>query len=340
MTVCCKAFAVAYGNKTGGIGSVERTREEEMEYRRYLHRLKRREERRRKVMIARAIVLTVGVLLLVGLGALLRLGVRMAMGNDKPQKQAKVSASPSPDPLDYSVPEGYEEYASQLEGLLESYPEAEDILRNLYEYPESMLELAVKNQEALDFVLDYPKHKSDIKPSGAVTQEEMENAVNGIPAFLQWDGRWGYLTYGSDNIGINGCGPTCLSMVAAGLLKDTGQSPDAVAEFSVENNYCTPASGTSWSLMSSGAQKLGLTAASVTLEKETIRGELKAGHPVICSMKPGDFTTTGHFIVLVGLTEEGKVIVNDPNSKLRSQEEWKLNTIVTQTKAAWSYSVP
>lgn len=320
---------------------MERTREEELEYRRYLHRLKRREERRRKVMIARAAVLVAGLLLIVGLGCLVRLGVKMAAGTGKSdKKQAQASAEPSATPFDYSIPEGYEEYASQLEELMESYPKVEDILSNLYEYPESMLELAINNQEAFEFVLDYPRHKSDIKPSGEVTAEELESAVNGIPCFQQWDGRWGYLTYGSDNIGINGCGPTCLSMVAVGLLKDTSQSPDVVAEFSVENNYCTPASGTSWSLMSSGAQKLGLSAKAVTLEKETIRGELQANRPVICSMKPGDFTTTGHFIVLTGFTEDGKVVVNDPNSLLRSKEEWKLNALVKQMKAAWSYSVP
>lgn len=320
-----------------------RTREEELAYRRYLYRLKRREERRRKAMLARTVVLVVGIVLLIGIVCLVRWSVRTVTGRNKSKqsdKQVETSAEPTLTPLDYSVPEGCEEYAEQLEAMREEYPEVEDILLNLYEYSESMLNLAITNQEALDFVLDYPKHKSDIKPSGELTKEELKSAVNGIPCFQQWDSRWGYLTYGSDNIAINGCGSTCLSMVAAGLLQDTSQSPDAVAEFSVENNYCTAASGTAWSLMSSGAKKLGLEAESVTVGTESITRQLEENHPVICSMKPGDFTTTGHFIVLTGLTEEGELVVNDPNSIARSQKSWDVETVVSQMKAAWSYSVP
>lgn len=320
-----------------------RTEEEEREYRRYLHRLKRRRERRRKVMIARAVVGTAGVLILLLMIGLIRLGVRAVQntGNHKSnEKQVEMTALPTAESPDYTVPEGFEEYADQLEKMRKKYPQVENILLNLYEYSESMLKLAANNPDALDFVENYPKHKSDIKPSGSVTQEELDSAENGIPRFQQWDSRWGYLTYGNDNIGINGCGPTCLSMVAAGLLKDTSKSPDAVAEFSVENNYCTVASGTAWSLMSSGAKKLGLKSESVVVGRDSIKAALEKKQPVICSMKPGDFTTTGHFIVLTGLTEDGRLMINDPNSITRSEKQWDIDTIVGQVKSAWTYTVP
>ena len=320
-----------------------RTEEEEREYRRYLHRLKRRRERRRKVMIARVVVGTAGVLILLLMIGLIRLGVRAVQntGNHKSnEKQVEMTALPTAESPDYTVPEGFEEYADQLEKMRKKYPQVENILLNLYEYSESMLKLAANNPDALDFVENYPKHKSDIKPSGSVTQEELDSAENGIPRFQQWDSRWGYLTYGNDNIGINGCGPTCLSMVAAGLLKDTSKSPDAVAEFSVENNYCTVASGTAWSLMSSGAKKLGLKSESVVVGRDSIKAALEKKQPVICSMKPGDFTTTGHFIVLTGLTEDGRLMINDPNSITRSEKRWDIDTIVGQAKSAWTYTVP
>lgn len=320
-----------------------RTEEEEREYRRYLHRLKRRRERRRKVMIARAVVGTAGVLILLLMIGLIRLGVRAVQntGNHKSnEKQVEMTALPTAESPDYTVPEGFEEYADQLEKMRKKYPQVENILLNLYEYSESMLKLAANNPDALDFVENYPKHKSDIKPSGSVTQEELDSAENGIPRFQQWDSRWGYLTYGNDTIGINGCGPTCLSMVVAGLLKDTSKSPDAVAEFSVENNYCTVASGTAWSLMSSGAKKLGLKSESVVVGRDSIKAALEKKQPVICSMKPGDFTTTGHFIVLTGLTEDGRLMINDPNSITRSEKRWDIDTIVGQAKSAWTYTVP
>jgi hypothetical protein len=323
--------------------SQERTKEEELEYRRYLHRLKRREERRRKAMIARGIVAVVCLVFVLIFASLLRLGVRAVTGHSSSKdakKQAQASMEPTLEPLDYSVPEGMEEYASQLEEMREDYPEVEDILLNLYEYSESMLNLAINNQETLDFVLGYPKHKSDQKASGEVTEEELKSAVNGIPLYQQWDTRWGYLTYGNDNLAINGCGPTCLAMVTSGLLQDTTQSPAAVADFSVENNYCTVASGTAWSLMSSGAKKLGLEAEGVTVAADSVKEALENNRPVICSMMPGDFTTTGHFIVLTGLTEDGELVVNDPNSIERSEKSWDIETVISQVKAAWSYSVP
>ena len=67
---------------------------------------------------------------------------------------------------------------------------------------------------------------------------------------------------------------------------------------------------------------------------------LEKKQPVICSMKPGDFTTTGHFIVLTGLTEDGKLMLNDPNSITRSNKRWDIETVVGQMKSAWTYTVP
>lgn len=46
--------------------------------------------------------------------------------------------------------------------------------------------------------------------------------TGGIPLLLQWDERWGYKNYGDNIMAINGCGPTCLSMVVS-YLKQNGQ---------------------------------------------------------------------------------------------------------------------
>ncbi len=316
---------------------MERRTRDDIEYKRYIYRLKKMEERRRKVMIARTIAVAVVVLFVVLFSCLVRWGVKSITAARNPKKAvATATVEPTMEPLDYSVPEGYEDYSQQLEALREDYPEVEDILLNLYEYPESILNLAVTNQETLDFVINYPKHKSDIKPSGTITEEEL---MDGVPYFCQWDQRWGYLNYGDDIIAIDGCGPTCLAMVSAGLLQDATKSPDAMADFSIDNNYYTPASGSSWSLMSSGAEKLGLISESVVISEDNIKAALEQEKPVICSMKPGDFTEVGHFIVLTGISENDLVSVNDPNSISRSLTEWELETLVSQMKAAWAYSV-
>jgi hypothetical protein len=55
-------------------------------------------------------------------------------------------------------------------------------------------------------------------------------------------------------------------------------------------------------------------------------------------MKPGDFTYTGHFIVLTGIDSNGDIIVNDPNSKKNSKKHWSLETLVPQIKGIWKYT--
>ena len=55
-------------------------------------------------------------------------------------------------------------------------------------------------------------------------------------------------------------------------------------------------------------------------------------------MRAGDFTTTGHFIVLIG-TEEGKIKINDPNSEERSSILWEYSRIEYQIKNLWVFKL-
>lgn len=57
---------------------------------------------------------------------------------------------------------------------------------------------------------------------------------------------------------------------------------------------------------------------------------------MICSMKPGDFTTQGHFIVLAG-TEDGKIRVHDPNSRVRSETLWEYGRLQSQINNLWAF---
>lgn len=202
------------------------------------------------------------------------------------------------------------------------------------DYPDSLKELYELNPETKDFVRDYFKEK-DKQHEIALTDEVTKGE---IPLFLQWDKRWGYESYGSDLMAVTGCGPTCLSMVICGLTGSTTWNPLEVAKVAEQNGFYVDGSGSSWSLMTEGAQLFGLTPRTVTFDEEHIRGELSQGHPIICVMGPGDFTTTGHFIVLSGLDGEGKVTVRDPNSRKRSEVSWDLQKLMGQMQNLWSYS--
>ena len=156
----------------------------------------------------------------------------------------------------------------------------------------------------------------------------------GVPLMMQWDTRWGYIEYGSDVVGITGCGPLCLSMAGYYLTGDSKFAPDRVVEFALENGYNVNGSGSAWTLISEGGVKLGLDVTEIPLVKQRIFDNLAAGNPIICVMGPGDFTTTGHFIVLVG-EEDGLLRVNDPNSKANSEKLWKFEDIESQFRNLW-----
>ena len=201
------------------------------------------------------------------------------------------------------------------------------------EYPESLIALWEKNPEAQNFVLNYPKNKDkdvEIDLAGEVTKGT-------IPLFLQWDERWGYETYGNDFLAVTGCGPTCLSMVRCGLSGETEWNPLTVAQMAEKQGYYVEGAGSSWELMSDGAEQLGLTVYSVIFVAEHIISALESGNPIICAMLPGDFTTTGHFIVLAGVDEGGKVIVRDPNSRINSETSWEVKDLIPQIKNLWGY---
>ena len=57
-------------------------------------------------------------------------------------------------------------------------------------------------------------------------------------------------------------------------------------------------------------------------------------------MSKGHFTTGGHFIVLRGITEDGKILVADPASYSRSEKEWDLSIILNESNKAYASGGP
>lgn len=200
----------------------------------------------------------------------------------------------------------------------------------LGDWPEDLLVLLDKNPETEEFVLQYPL-KKDSRPTYGLS--DCLNSTQ-MPLLLQWDERWGYGEYAGELMGISGCGPTCLSMVCIQLLQDPSYTPQYVAAFAEENGYAVKGNGSAWALISEGGEKLGLDVTEIPLDEGRIIRNLEAGNPIICVMGPGDFTTSGHFIVLTQYAD-GYVKVNDPNSPIRSQKQWKLTDIMPQMNNLW-----
>ncbi|MBD5545231.1 MAG: hypothetical protein HDR01_13620 [Lachnospiraceae bacterium] len=63
-----------------------------------------------------------------------------------------------------------------------------------------------------------------------------------------------------------------------------------------------------------------------------IRNNLTVSTPMICSMYPGYFTYSGHFIILTGIDSNGNIIVNDPNSPNSSSIQKELPAYIFDYK--------
>lgn len=204
---------------------------------------------------------------------------------------------------------------------------AEEIGVSYGRYPKDLIDLLDNNPETEAFVLGY------------LNRAEMAAGVtygrSTVPHFLQWDPNWGYEDYGSSYLAVTGCGPTCLAMAGYYLTGDSNMMPDQVAHFAEKNGYYEPGYGSSWTLISEGSAQLGLTAEELPLVKKKLTDALDEGKPVILAMGKGDFTSSGHYIVLAGY-EDGAFRVNDPNSILRSEKLWTYEELEDQIRNIWA----
>lgn len=216
-----------------------------------------------------------------------------------------------------------------LESLKNKNDNIKKIMDNKESYPTELLELLSRNLDMTDYVLNYLNFKGQKLSDniGKVTKGE-------YPLLLQYDKRWGYGMYGNEVIAINGCGPTSVAIVIAGLTGRNDITPYNIATYSYQNGYYDV--GTSWSFFTEGIKKYGIIGTELPLIKSKMIEELKLGHPIICSMGKGEFTTTGHIITIVGIKKD-KFIINDPNSKKRSNKLWSYEEIENQIKNLWSF---
>lgn len=312
------------------IAGRERRRRENMHKR----RIKRRINLCAKLVIAVAVLVVAGNFISglsiwkgKGLGDLLA-GIKNVKAEDA--KLTFVNAEDAD--LTYPTAREGDELYRALHERAESDDTYSAILDNYDAYPEELLSALCSNPEMLPFVEGYLT--SDGKVHGELTKEELDAK---IPLLIQWDERWGYAPYGESSIALSGCAPTCLSMVVVSLTKDSSATPDRIADYAMQEGYYLQGTGTTWAIMTEGAAHYGVTGQELSLDEGVIMRHLQAGEPIICSMRPGDFTTAGHFIVLSG-TVDGKIIVNDPNSRARSQVLWDYDTIASQIKNLWAFT--
>ena len=175
----------------------------------------------------------------------------------------------------------------------------------------------------------------DYVNGSAQSYEDVTLADGGMEVmyYNQLDERWADIMYGnSSTIGQAGCGPTSMAIVISTL---TGEPHDPVelARWSAANGHRCEGNGSYHSLIPAAAAAYGLNC-DRNLDAQGIVDALSSGKLVVVIMSKGHFTRGGHFIVLRGVTGEGKILVADPASYGRSEQEWDLSIIMDESNKA------
>lgn len=163
--------------------------------------------------------------------------------------------------------------------------------------------------------------------------------VDGFLVYNQYDSAWRNKPYGTSTIGRSGCGPAAMAMIITAL---TGKqvTPVETANYAASRGIYIPGVGTSWSLSSVVAEQWGLKATMVGKDMAKISSTLQTGGLVITSgTGPLPFTSIGHFIVIRGITADGKFKIADSGHSNTSEREWDPQEILATANAGNIYAI-
>lgn len=221
-----------------------------------------------------------------------------------------------------------------LQSLEEQYPEYAEKIQFFIDHIGAYHQTAVNNvivaPEKIDFVL----------AERFATQTETGEwnfSLEGLslPYYIQYDHRWALHPYGNGVMGYTGCGPTCFAMVSAAVTGNQDITPDRVADYAIDRGFYVSGSGTDWRLFTEGARELGFHGKMIYPDESIMKQELWNGNYLVVSLRPGDFTRVGHFVVIHSCDEEGFWLY-DPNSIERSSRVWPYETLLSQIAQVWT----
>ena len=170
-----------------------------------------------------------------------------------------------------------------------------------------------------------------------------DKLADGTRYYSQHNGPWAHKTYDKPgrnrDISEGGCGPTTEAMVVSNLA-GSDVTPDAMAQWNVENGYRTDNDGTSLDSFKAFAQAYGLHSEDVSGNPDKILATLQGGGMVIINAQdrnpntPG--TPGGHILALRGISADGKILILDPNSFEFTNQEWNLADLLSESTAQFA----
>ena len=168
---------------------------------------------------------------------------------------------------------------------------------------------------------------------------ENSQYVDGFVIYSQYDPAWANKPYGSSTIAVSGCGPSAMAMIITAL---TGKrvTPDVTAAYAASQNLYVPGAGSMWTISPVLADNWGLKSTLIGAKIAKITATLQSGGLVIASGQgPLPFTTGGHFIVIRGVTADGKWKIGDSGHNNTSSQDWDPQLLVSNMNDGSVYAI-
>ena len=214
------------------------------------------------------------------------------------------------------------------------------IVDNNGEYNKDSLEKIIENDLIRDKNGNRIKQAYDNYNDLIDSIESLNKKYSKYPGFKYYNQNLYPENYKYSSIQQSGCCPTCFAMIASYLTGKDILPTDVIDAFSP---YCFPeGTDVTGNCFPDVSNKYGLETKRIEWrDKSAIINELKEGNPIVLNVEKGEFTGSGHYIVLLGLDDNEKVIVADPNSVYNSTRTYNVDDLISQThdieNAAWSF---
>jgi len=200
--------------------------------------------------------------------------------------------------------------AAKLGGVSFAFPFGEDAVLQ----DEVLMETEPEVTETEPYTETVPQTiPEETQPVETQAPEIEYKIYDTVPLYFQED--YPDTMFGAGTVADSGCSITCLAMVAT-YMTNHEYLPDELAGYfgaHAENNM---------NRMLYGMEQMRLPYQQCE-NWDYVMADLRSGKVVILMMDHRSiFTDTQHFVVLTGLTEDGKVLVND--SSIKNYDRWDL----------------
>ena len=181
---------------------------------------------------------------------------------------------------------------------------------------------------------DTSSNCSDITGSGQNTKY-----IDGFTVYAQYDPAWKDKAYGSSTIGASGCAPSAMAMIITAL---TGQrvTPAQTAPYAASKGMYIPGQGSSWDIAPTLASHWNLKSEPLKPTVSNVTKALQEGKLVIGAGEgPKPWTSGGHYLVIRGVTADGKFKIGDSVHNDTSNKEWDPEQLLSNINDGSVYAI-